>query len=80
MKIGDEIILKSFNGKQIKPKKVYENENYWLLIGQKGRILEDNGDRFVVLFYCNNDSYGLENHNPIKNSLFILKSDLKILD
>lgn len=71
MKKGDEIILKSFNGKQIKPKNVLENENYWMLIGQKGKILEDLGERFVVLFYCNLDSYNLENHNPIKNSLFI---------
>jgi hypothetical protein len=74
------VILKSFLG-TTKPKKdTSEKENYWKLIGEKGKVIDDQGtdNRVLVLFESNLDDYQLENHNPIKNSLWIRLSDLKI--
>lgn len=74
--------LKTFLGKTESTQKVSKNENYWLLIGQMGKIVEElehDKRRVSVLFDCDLDALGLENHNPIKNSLFILKSDLEII-
>jgi hypothetical protein len=79
--INTPVIVKSFLGKQKPKKSIDTNENYWILIGKKGKIIDDheiNGARVLVLFEDNLDTYGLENHNPIKNSLWIKKSDLKI--
>ena len=75
------IILKSFLGTAIPKKGTSERENYWKLIGEKGKIIDDNGtnDRVLVLFDSNLDDFQLENHNPIKNSLWIKVSDLEIL-
>jgi len=39
-----------------------ENENFWKLIGERGKIIDDNGveDRVLVLFNSNLDDYKLE--------------------
>ena len=63
-----------------KPKKdSLERENYWKLIGEKGTIIDYNqtNDRVLVLFERNLDDYQVENHNPIKNSLWIKTTDLE---
>ena len=76
------VILKSFNGKSIAPKKTIERENYWKLIGEKGKIIDNKevfNERVLVLFEKDLDNFNLENHNPIKNSLYILKTDLEII-
>jgi hypothetical protein len=73
------VILKSFLGK-IKPKAdTAARENYWKLIGEKGKIIDDreNGGRVLVQFQCCLDAQQLENHNPIQNSLWIKVSDLE---
>jgi hypothetical protein len=73
------ITLKTFLG-TTKPKKdTLERENYWKLIGEKGKIIDDNqtNDRVLVLFEKNLDDYQVENHNPIKNSLWIKPTDLE---
>ncbi len=75
------IKLKSFLG-TLKPKKrINENENYWKLIGEKGKVIDErenyNG-RILILFDKNLDEFEVENHNPIKNSLWIKKTDLEI--
>jgi len=74
------VTLKSFLGTVTPKKDTLENENYWQLIGQKGRIIDDRmiNYRVLVLFESNLDDYKLENHNPTKNSLWIKMSDLKI--
>jgi len=74
------VILKSFQGASKPKRSTLENENYWKLIGSKGRIIgeEDISGRFLVLFENNLDDLKLENHNPIRNSLWIKKSDLEI--
>ncbi|MFN8844623.1 MAG: hypothetical protein ACK5WV_13560 [Chryseotalea sp.] len=73
------VILKSFLGTTKSKADTVENENYWKLIGEKGKIVDDriiNG-RILVLFETNLDNFKLENHNPIKNSLWIKIDDLK---
>jgi hypothetical protein len=71
--------LKSFLGTVEPMENTSDRENYWKLIGEKGKIIDDreiNDGRVLVLFQNNLDDFGLENHNPIKNSLWIKKSDL----
>lgn len=45
-------------------------------------IIENDNESFVgkvlVLFEENLDKLGLQNHNPLKNTLWILLSDLEI--
>ena len=76
-----EIKLKSFLG-TLKPEKNTKNHNnYWKLIGEKGKVIDDienyNG-RVLILFTKNLDEFEVENHNPIKNSLWIKKTDLEL--
>lgn len=84
MKIEENtpIKLKLFLG-TLKPKKrINENENYWKLIGEKGKVIderENTNGRILILFDKNLDEFKVENHNPIKNSLWIKITDLEIL-
>jgi len=82
MKIKNNVTvkLKSFSGSLEPTKKVKPNENYWELIGEKGKVidaLENDNGRVLVLFEKNIDDFELENHNPIKNSLWIKPNDLE---
>ena len=75
------IKLKTFQGTSEPSIKVKHRENYWKLIGEKGVVLEDadfNLDKVLVLFEKNLDDFDLENHNPIKKSLYIDKRDLEL--
>ena len=77
-----KVILKSFLGTLNPESEIDVTDNYWKLIGVKGRVIEDkafNENRVLVLFERNIDDYGLANHNPIKNSLWIKTSDLQII-
>lgn len=75
------IKLKTFHG-TLKPKnKVKIRENYWKLIGEKGIVVEIadfNPEKVLIIFEKNLDDFDLENHNPIKNSLYIDKKDLDL--
>jgi len=76
-----KVILKSFLGTK-KPKgKVASSENYWQLIGNEGLIIDEDrsSNKVLVLFKCSLDDLLLENHNEIKNSLWLRESDLAIL-
>lgn len=92
MKIGDNVKLIKFNGKT-KPEKTSDNsEAYWKLIGEMGIIQQDPEEKSIyahfserprVLVKFNTDlasSYGLINHNNINNSLWILVSDLEVIN
>ncbi|MGV0832569.1 hypothetical protein ACTS9D_10160 [Empedobacter brevis] len=74
--------LKSFLGK-FENKKIFKQINYWLLIAESGKIIDEKNENFskrvLVLFDTNLDQFNLINHSPIKNSLWILKTDLEIL-
>lgn len=76
------VILKTFHGTKTPKKDTLERENYWKLIGKKGKVIDDHGtkDRVLVLFESNLDDYKVENHNPTKNSLWIKITDLEFED
>ena len=78
MKIGDRVVLKRFNGSIEGPEDCGACENYWLLIGQRGKVEEERGERVTVVFDDEVRKLGLHCHNPIPNSLYILKSDLAV--
>lgn len=82
MKNNTLIKLKTFNGTQQPESDVLENENYWKLIGETGSVIDctENYDgRVLVLFDKELDELGLENHNPVKNALWIKKMDLETI-
>jgi hypothetical protein len=73
------IRLKSFLGTLKPTGEISEKENYWKLIGEKGEIIDDTeNEKVLILFDKNLDELNLENHNPIRNSLWIRKADLEI--
>ncbi len=80
LKSGKRVVLKSFNGSLIAPKDVKPEENYWLLIGSKAVVEQTNdSDRVLIKFERELSILGLINHNDVKNSLWILISDLKFV-
>lgn len=74
--VNSNVILKTFLGTENSEKPINANENYWKLIGQQGQVLELGEKRVLVKFKCDIDAFELENHNSIKNSLWILPTDL----
>lgn len=75
------ITLKTFHGTLKPTNKIKVRENYWKLIGEKGIVIDKadfNPEKVLVLFEKNLDDFDLENHNPVKNSLYIDKTDLEI--
>ena len=87
MKPGDRIVLNSFNGVEIPPESINENENYWKLVGRTGIIIDGGRDkeffnktgRVCVKFDESVQEMNLECHNEIENSLWILESDLSLI-
>jgi hypothetical protein len=73
------VVLRSFNGTETAPTDCDPAENYWRLIGESGTVIEQINQRKRVLVQFNRaiSSHGLHCHNPIKNSLYILESDLE---
>lgn len=81
IEINAKVRLVAFLGTLASAKKISDGENYWTLIGQKGKVIEDgtnNSGRVLVLFENKLDDFKVINHNPIKNSLWIQKSDLVV--
>lgn len=79
--LNSRVVLRSFNGATSTPSACRPNENYWLLIGQRGTVIETinaNG-RVLVQFERMISERGLACHNPVANSLFILETDLEEL-
>jgi hypothetical protein len=83
--VGDSVYLEYFNGLKLAPLDVDENENFWKLVGQVGKVLSITpprhigGDRLLVRFDANLDEFELPNHNEIPNSLWIKSSDLSLV-
>lgn len=74
-----KVILISFNGLLSAPEHCEPKENYWVLIGESGTVIETINDRNRVLVRFDNSisDRGLYCHNSIANSLYILETDLK---
>lgn len=77
--MGKYIKLKTFLGTSTPDENTKSRENYRKLIGEMGKVIdydELDPNKVLVLFDKDLDDFWLENHNPIKNSLYIRKSDL----
>ena len=74
-----QVILRAFNGTSSAPAGRHADENYWILIGQRGTVVETINERGRVLvqFDGSISERGLHCHNPFANSLYILESDLE---
>lgn len=89
MKTESRVELQSFYGTTKPSEEIDERENYWKLIGQTGTVIEnpkkqekltkEGKNRVLVKFDTTIDDLGLENHNPIKNTLWIWHGDLKLI-
>jgi hypothetical protein len=90
MKIGDKVVLKSFNGRCQNKTSTPSQENYWILIGETGTIQMDPSEkslyasfskkrRVLVKFDKDLNNLGLIAHNNVQNALWILISDIEIL-
>mgnify|MGYP000433428443 CR=1 FL=1 len=79
MQVNDNVTLIAFLGTLTPEESVNSTENYWKLIGQGGQVIELAEERVLVKFQCNIDSFELENHNPVNDSLWILRTDLQIV-
>ena len=91
MKTNDRVKLIAFNGKVRPRKSVVSSENYWKLVGETGTIQQDPKEssiyanfsrkkRVLVKFDKNLNDFGLIAHNNIENSLWILASDLQVVE
>lgn len=81
-KIDTLVKLKTFRGLVSCPENVDDRENYWKLIGLRGRIIDSqelSEGRILVLFEQMLNDFTVENHNPVQNSSWISKSDLEII-
>ena len=80
--INSKITLKSFNGELVAPDDCDPKENYWLLIGKKGKIIKNinANQRVLVEFYESINELGLYCHNKVPNSLLILLSDIEFIN
>ncbi|MGV4413911.1 hypothetical protein [Chryseobacterium sp. T1] len=80
---NQRVKLKSFLGIKSNNSDFDQRENYWILIGKTGKVIETKNKNFenrvLVIFDDNLDDLNLFNHNPIKNSLWILITDLEIV-
>jgi len=84
MEDGRKYTLVSFNGTTTPEDLCDPSENYWLLIGQSGEIVDTSeeprfgrDDRVLFRFDQNLKQYGLECHNSVADALWILKTDLE---
>ncbi len=92
MIIGQKVKLVSFNGMTHPDGKIDSSENYCKLVGETGTVQRDPQENSVyasfskeprVLVEFDKDivsTFGLISHNNIKNSLWILVSDLEIIE
>ena len=73
--------LKTFQGTIRSSEKINKLDDYWRLIGQRGVVIDDNledKERVLVLFDNDLDDFQLANHNPVRNSLMVRRSDLEL--
>ena len=86
LETGNRVELVSFNGELEAAANVDKKENYWLLIGNSGKIVDDfakaaiQKDRVLVRFDVSIERLGLESHNEVPNTLWIKRTNLSILE
>jgi hypothetical protein len=81
--IGDRVELCLFNSSLEPPTGTKPSDNYWRLIDACGIVLQTStesgiqSDRVLVRFDVDVAALGLACHNPLPNSLWIKRSDLR---
>jgi predicted nuclease of restriction endonuclease-like RecB superfamily len=91
MKNGDRVRLKTFNGTIHPVQHVNDKENYWKLVGECGLVEQDQQqnsiyanfseqERVLVKFDKDLKIADLIAHNNITNALWVLVSDLAIIE
>jgi len=85
LNVGCKVELITFNGKPVAPRNSTRSENYWLLIGAQGTVVDDvpprgiKENRVLILFDVALVELGLTSHNEIKNTLWIERNDLRVI-
>jgi hypothetical protein len=79
--VHSRVVLRSFNATKSAPSDCRPDENYWLLLGAVGTVVElaNSTGRVLVEFEVSVADFGLSCHNPTPNSLYILERDLESL-
>jgi hypothetical protein len=91
MKTGSRVIMVTFNGRNSAPANTFPNEDFWRLIGSRGKLIDSETERAhfpssgpnaraCVEFDCDVKSLGLEAHNFVQNSFWIRCSDLRLIE
>jgi hypothetical protein len=77
--VHSRVTVRSFNGTKTPPADCRPTENYWLLVGTNGTVVEQANakGRVLVRLDASVHELGLSCHNPTPNSLYILESDLE---
>ncbi len=88
-KVGARVKLTSFHGEIKSSEPVDEEEDFWVLVGQEGEVVDEQlrvhpafpykGERALVKFDRRLSDLGLVNHNDEANSLWIFISDLEVV-
>jgi len=80
LEIGTRVKLNKFNGTIDTPKDCDKSENYWVLIGETGTVIQVKNSRSRVLIQFENIEKlkNLNCHNEVENSLWILESDVEL--
>jgi len=91
LKPGKKVVLKSYQGLLLAPHKVLPADNYWRLLGKKATVVElepglvkqmadsSKNQRVLLTFDEDFKSLGLVSPITIKNSLWVLVTDLKFV-
>jgi hypothetical protein len=82
--VGERVTLRSFRGTTSAPEETRDTDNYWLLVGHSGAVVDDvskigrhpNGERLLVRFDQDVAAMGLACHNKVPNALWLFVSDL----
>lgn len=90
MKKGDKVVLETFNLMSKSNEGVEPSENYWLLLGKTGHVIQsplESGiyasfsreKRLLIKFDVDLSAFHLSCHNEVENSLWILEADLRVI-
>ena len=84
--VGERVRLKSFRGTTHAPVDTRQVDDYWLLVGLLGTVVDTDdvakigrhsgGSRVLVKFDCQVTDLGLHCHNEVPNAIWVFASDL----
>lgn len=82
MRPGSKVRLKSFNGTLSSIDDCDPSENYWLLIGETGIVVEkiNQQSRLLIRLDMAVQKLEIHCHNRVENSLYILQNGFVLID